>query len=172
MLCKVAYSPEISYTTGKTLKELIPITTRNIHIGPPRLRTAVQAVVWLGKSGGIISSSMIANRVKTHATFVRRIMTSLCKADIIASKGGRDGGYYLEKTPADITLADIYLAVGQDATPKKDKVEFDYPEGEDRLDVAGFQDALETILGNAEDQAIAYLKTITVAQLMAMVKMV
>ncbi|WP_209280002.1 RrF2 family transcriptional regulator [Levilactobacillus yiduensis] len=148
------------------------MTTRHIHIGPPRLRTAIQAVVWLGKSGGIISSSLIANRVKTHATFVRRIMTSLAKADIIASKGGRDGGYYLEKSPAEITLADIYLAVGADAVPKKDKVEFDYPEGEERLDVAGFQDALENILGDAESQAIAYLKGITIAQLMAEVKMV
>lgn len=172
MLNIIAYSLKTSYTTGSTPKERIPITTRNIHIGPPRLRTAIQAVVWLGKSGGIISSSMIADRVKTHATFVRRIMTSLCKADIIASKGGRDGGYYLEKSPADITLADIYLAVGQDATPKKEKVDFVYPEGEERLDVAGFQSALETLLENAEDQAIAYLKTITVAQLMAMVKMV
>jgi len=168
----VAYNPHAPYTTGSNLKERISITTRNIHIGPPRLRTAIQAVVWLGKSGGIISSSMIANRVKTHATFVRRIMTSLSKADIIASKGGRDGGYYLEKSPSDITLADIYLAVGQDATPKKDKVEFDYPEGEERLDIAGFQNVLENILGDAETQAITYLKKITIAQLMDEIKMI
>lgn len=172
MLRIVAYSFKVSYTAVRLTKERIPITTRNIHLGPPRLRTAIQAVVWLGKSGGIISSSMIANRVKTHATFVRRIMTSLCKADIIASKGGRDGGYYLEKSPQDITLADIYLAVGADATPKKDKVEFDYPEGEERLDVAGFQDTLESILGDAESQAIAYLQGITIGQLMDEIKMI
>lgn len=99
-------------------------------------------------------------------------MTSLAKANIIASKGGRDGGYYLEKSPEDITLADIYLAVGQDATPKQEKVDFDYPEGEERLDVEQFQDALETILSDAEAQAIDYLKGVTIAQLMAEVKMI
>lgn len=148
------------------------MTTRNIHLGPPRLRTAIQAVVWLGKSGGIISSSLIADRVKTHATFVRRIMTSLSKANIIVSKGGRDGGYYLEKSPKEITLADIYRAIAVTAPTKKDKVEFEYHADEESIDVEDFNNKLDDILADAEDSAVAYLNTITVEQLMNSVKMI
>lgn len=153
-------------------REKTTMTTRNIHLGPPRLRTAIQAVVWLGKSGGIISSALIADRVKTHATFVRRIMTSLSKADIIVSKGGRDGGYFLEKSPQDITLADIYRAIAVTAPTKKDKVEFEYHDDEESIDVEAFTDTLDRILEDAEDAAVTYLEKITVAQLMDSVKMI
>lgn len=148
------------------------MSANNVHLGPPRLRTAIQAVVWLGKSGSVISSSMIASRVKTHATFVRRIMTSLSKAGIVESKGGREGGYYLEKSPSDITLADIYRAVAHDVSPKKIDVEFDYPEDEERLDVEQFNQSMENILAKAEEQAIEYLGNYTVAQLMDDIKMI
>ena len=47
---------------------------RGIPIGPPWFKIAVHSVVWLAKSGSILSSAMIASHVNSHATFLRRVM--------------------------------------------------------------------------------------------------
>lgn len=70
--------------------------SRGVHIGPPRLKIAIHAIVWLAKSGSMISSALIARQVDSHATFIRRVMQSLNNAGIVESKGGREGGYFLK----------------------------------------------------------------------------
>ncbi|WP_245237859.1 Rrf2 family transcriptional regulator [Paenibacillus etheri] len=66
-----------------------------MNIGPPRFKIAVHSIVWLAKSGSILSSAMIASQVNSHATFMRRVMQSLATVGIVESKGGREGGYVL-----------------------------------------------------------------------------
>src|SRR4030095_3775579 len=88
---------------------------RGINIGPLRFKIAVHSVVWLAKSGSILSSGMIASQVNSHATFMRRVMQALAVAGIVESKGGREGGYILKKAADQITLGEIYAAVSTGA---------------------------------------------------------
>ncbi|GLX70974.1 RrF2 family transcriptional regulator [Paenibacillus glycanilyticus] len=131
-------------------------TSRSVHIGPPRLKIAVHAIVWLARSGSMLSSAMIASQVDSHATFLRRVMQSLSHAGIVDSKGGREGGYFLKKSPAEITLGDIYEAICPVCNESEIKVDC----GE-QIDIE-----LEKILQEAELQTIEYLRHYTIAQFM------
>jgi Rrf2 family transcriptional regulator, repressor of oqxAB len=144
--------------------------SRGVHIGPPRLKIAIQAIVWLAKSGNMISSAMIASQVDSHATFIRRVMHSLNNAGIVESKGGREGGYFLRKSPAEITLGDIYEAISSVSNDSEIKVDYDCETG-DRLNVEQFDTELEKILQEAELKTIEYLRSYTITQLMDRVQL-
>jgi Rrf2 family transcriptional repressor of oqxAB len=133
--------------------------TRGVNIGPPRFKIAVHSIVWLAKSGCILSSAMIASQVDSHATFMRRVMQALATAGIVESKGGREGGYLLRKPADQITLGEIYSAVSTGSAES----EFDVQCGEagEQLDVE-----LEKILREAEQQTIDYLHQYTIANVM------
>ncbi|CAN7735025.1 Rrf2 family transcriptional regulator [Paenibacillus sp. LjRoot153] len=139
--------------------------SRGVHIGPPRLKIAIHAIVWLAKSGSMLSSAMIASQVDSHATFMRRVMQSLNNAGIVESKSGRDGGYFLKKTSTEITLGDIYEAIN--SFSNEVEVDVDCGEAGEQLDVE-----LEKILHEAELKTIEYLRNYTVAQLMDRVQFV
>jgi Rrf2 family transcriptional regulator, repressor of oqxAB len=87
----------------------------SIKIGPPRFGIAVHALIWLAQSGGALSSVVIAKKVNSHATFLRRVLIQLAQAGIVEAREGRDGGYSLLRDPNHITLADIFLAVDDSA---------------------------------------------------------
>ncbi|AET61044.1 RrF2 family transcriptional regulator [Paenibacillus terrae] len=140
--------------------------SRGVHIGPPRLKIAIQAIVWLAKSGNMISSAMIASQVDSHATFIRRVMQSLNNAGIVESKGGREGGYFLRKSSAEITIGDIYEAISSVSNDAEIKVDCDCGEAGEQLDVEQFDVELEKILQEAELKTIEYLRSYTIAQLM------
>ncbi|WP_256757877.1 Rrf2 family transcriptional regulator [Cohnella sp. WQ 127256] len=133
---------------------------RGVNIGPPHFKIAVHSIVWLAKSGCTLSSAMIANQVDSHATFMRRVMQALLVAGIVESKGGREGGYILLKSSADITLGEIYSAVNTCASEPELDVNNCGAAG-DQLDVE-----LEKILYNAEQQTIDYLRKFTIADVM------
>ncbi|GFZ88839.1 hypothetical protein GCM10008018_38700 [Paenibacillus marchantiophytorum] len=132
---------------------------RGVNIGPPRFKIAVHAIVWLAKSGSILSSATIANQVDSHATFMRRVMQALADAGIVESKGGREGGYMLQKPAEQITLGDIYTAVKLGAA--EPEMEVDCGEAGELLDAE-----LEKILLEAEQQTIEYLKHFTITSVM------
>ncbi|MBH5320411.1 Rrf2 family transcriptional regulator [Paenibacillus sp. GSMTC-2017] len=135
---------------------------RGINIGPPRFKIAVHAIVWLAQSGCVLSSAMIANQVDSHATFMRRVMQALAMAGIVASKGGREGGYILRKAADQITLGQIYCAVNLATEPE---VEGGCGEAGVQLDLE-----LEKILYEAERQTIDYLQQFTIADVMKRVE--
>lgn len=132
---------------------------RGVNIGPPRFKIAVHSIVWLAKSGSILSSAMIASQVNSHATFMRRVMQALANANIVESKGGREGGYTLLKPAESITLADIYRAVTIECT--EHEVEVDCGAAGELLDKE-----LERILLEAEQKTIQYLSHYTIADVM------
>ncbi|MGG3737794.1 RrF2 family transcriptional regulator [Aeribacillus pallidus] len=132
---------------------------RGVNIGPPRFKIAVHAIVWLAKSGSILSSAMIANQVDSHATFMRRVMQSLVAAGIVESKGGREGGYILRKPADQITLGEIYSAVS--TGPVEPDFDIDCGEAAKQLDKE-----LEKILYEAEQRTIDYLRQYTIADVM------
>jgi Rrf2 family transcriptional regulator, repressor of oqxAB len=73
-------------------------------------RIAVQSLVLLAETDGVCKSTTIAQELKAHATFLRRVMASLVQAQIVVAREGRDGGYRLSRPPEGITLADVYRA--------------------------------------------------------------
>ncbi|WP_339247148.1 Rrf2 family transcriptional regulator [Paenibacillus sp. FSL F4-0243] len=135
---------------------------RGVNIGPPRFKIAVHSIVWLAKSGSILSSSMIASQVNSHATFMRRVMQSLATAGIVESKGGREGGYVLLKSADEITLGEIYEAV----STTTEELEVDMACGASALlDVE-----LEKILQETEQRTIQYLRQYTITNVMERVE--
>lgn len=75
---------------------------------PAKVRYAVRTLVELGKhQGKVISLREIENIQEISAKFTKQIMQPLEKADIVKSKRGITGGYYLNKPPARISLMDI-----------------------------------------------------------------
>jgi Rrf2 family transcriptional repressor of oqxAB len=138
--------------------------SRGVHIGPPRLKIAIHAIVWLAKSGSMISSALIARQVDSHATFIRRVMQSLNNAGIVESKGGREGGYFLKKSAAEITIGDIYEAIN--SISNDTEINVDCGEDGEKLDVEQLDVELEKILQEAELKTIEYLRSYTIAQLM------
>jgi Rrf2 family transcriptional repressor of oqxAB len=135
------------------------IVSRGVNIGPPHFKIAVHAIVWLAKSGSMLSSAMIANQVDSHATFMRRVMQSLASAGIVESKGGREGGYILRKPAHLITLGEIYSAVSTGSAESDFAV--DCGEAGEQLDVE-----LEKILQEGEQRTIDYLGQYTIADVM------
>lgn len=152
------------------------LASRGVYIGPPRLKTAIHAVVWLAKSGDMISSALIANQVDSHATFIRRLMQSLNNAGIVDSKGGREGGYFLKKPATDITLGDIYEAINNDPTEAKlksvtpEQLNIDCEQPDKRLDGEQLDIELEKILQQAEWNTIEYLRDYSIAELIQRVR--
>lgn len=137
--------------------------SRGVHIGPPRFKIAVHSIVWLAKSGSILSSASIADQVDSHATFMRRVMQALSAADIVESRGGREGGYILRKTADQITLGEIYNAVSTGSG--EPEVDVDCGEAGEQLDAE-----LEKILIEAEQRTIDYLREYTIADVMSRVE--
>ena len=78
---------------------------------------AVQALVVIAEADGLCSSHTMAQDLKAHAVFVRRVLAQLARANIVQAREGRDGGYRLARPAEHITLAEIYRAVKQGEPP-------------------------------------------------------
>lgn len=95
-------------------------------------------------------------------------MQSLNNAGIVESKGGREGGYFLRKSSAEITIGDIYEAIRSISNDAEIKV--DCGDDGEKLDVEKLDVELEKILQEAELKTIEYLRSYTIAQLMDRVR--
>jgi len=74
-------------------------------------RVAVQALAVIAASDGACPSAAIAQDLASHAAFLRRVLAQLVRSGIVEAQEGRAGGYRLARPTADVTLADIYMAV-------------------------------------------------------------
>jgi Rrf2 family protein len=79
---------------------------------------SVQCLLVLAAYDGICPSTVLAEKLHTKSSFVRKILTHLVKAELVAAKEGRNGGYLLAKKPEDISLVDVYEAVKADPYAK------------------------------------------------------
>lgn len=89
-----------------------------------RFLVAVHVLTMLAhKSGsGPVCSSVIAQSVNTNPVVIRRLMSQLEQAHLVTSVAGRAGGFLLSKKACDMTLADIYSAVEDDAVFRMHKI--------------------------------------------------
>ena len=72
---------------------------------------AVQALIAIASTEGLCSSNAMAQGLKAHAVFVRRVLAQLVRADIVRAREGHNGGYSLARSADNITLAEVYQAV-------------------------------------------------------------
>ena len=82
-----------------------------IRNSPAWFPVALQALVVIAETEGTCSSSAMAQDLKAHAVFVRRVLAQLVRAKIVQAHEGRDGGYRLARSADNITLAEVYQAV-------------------------------------------------------------
>lgn len=59
------------------------------------------------------TSAEIAKHANTNPVVVRRVLAPLRNAGMLESEKGHAGGWRLARPPKDITLADIYIALGE-----------------------------------------------------------
>jgi Rrf2 family protein len=76
-----------------------------------RFAVAVHALVLLARSPETITSAYLAGSVNTNATCLRKVLATLARAGLVQAHEGRDGGYRLARSAAEITLADVYQVV-------------------------------------------------------------
>ena len=68
------------------------------------------------------TSSDIANHAGTNPVVVRRVLGKLRNAGLLVSEKGHAGGWRLARSPHQITLADVYIALDETliASPSKE----------------------------------------------------
>lgn len=71
---------------------------------------ALQIVIYLAGIKEISNAFEIAKTLGISHTYVPKVLNGLIHKGMIASKEGLGGGYYLAKSPGDITLLDIYMS--------------------------------------------------------------
>lgn len=86
--------------------------------GNSRFAMAVHACAVLAMApGGIATSDRIAGSINTNPVVVRRILSALGKAGLVANRRGAAGGASLARPPEAISILDILRAVGEAPVP-------------------------------------------------------
>ena len=79
-----------------------------------RFAVAIHAMGMLAFGDKInVTSDDIAKSVRTNPVVVRRLLAQLTRQGLVAVKLGAGGGARLTRPPEQITLSDIYLALGE-----------------------------------------------------------
>ena len=78
-----------------------------------KFSVALHSLIYIAKTDKVPSSENLAQSVNTNASHIRKITGLLKQAGILASHQGKSG-FYLTKSPEDMTLKDIYQAVYPD----------------------------------------------------------
>jgi len=82
-----------------------------------KLEYACRAMIQLGRSCGGDQVSRVddlAEKESISSTFLVQILNDLRRAGLVQSRRGKMGGYYLAKTPSEITMSAIVRAVEGD----------------------------------------------------------
>ncbi|MDX8350456.1 Rrf2 family transcriptional regulator [Cognatiyoonia sp. IB215446] len=109
-----------------------------------------------------LTSAEIAEHNGTHAGFVRRVLGLLRAGGLVASEKGHSGGWRLAKPPEEISLADVFDALGEQLVPSESGGESNPPECVIERTVA--QD-IDVALAAATEAMRANLKHRTIADL-------
>ncbi len=76
-----------------------------------RFTVGIHVLTLLAYGGGeVMTSEYIAGSVNTNAVVIRRLLSLLRAARLVASQGGPGGGWQLARPARGITLRDVYLA--------------------------------------------------------------
>lgn len=116
-----------------------------------------------GRSDQFITSEKIAGSVNTNSVFIRRILSMLKKAQLVAvHRGGVEGGWKLARPASAITFFDVYTAV-----EKKPLFELHYSVPNEKCPIGcSIQSSLKVYYGNAEAAMKDQLRKNTIADLL------
>jgi Rrf2 family protein len=80
--------------------------------GNSRFAVSVHMLAYLAyRQGAAVPSAEIAASVDTNPVVIRRLLSALVKARIVAAQKGATGGFSLTTAPENISLLGIYRAV-------------------------------------------------------------
>ena len=74
---------------------------------------AVRACVVLATSRGLVKSDTVAQRQQIPAHYLRTVLGALCRAGLVTSRRGPDGGYGLARPADQISVAEVVFAADQ-----------------------------------------------------------
>lgn len=80
-----------------------------------RLSRTLHVLIHMADQDAPVTSDAIAKMLGTQAPGVRRMMGGLRETGIVSSSKGHGGGWNLVKPLAEITMLDIYQALGEPA---------------------------------------------------------
>ena len=125
---------------------------------------AAHIMACLGRAPGEeVNSATIAGSVNTSASFVRRILAKLSKADLVKTATGKGGACWLARRASDISLLEIYRAIG---APKAFAIHR-YPIERGCPVSRHIKPALSRVLDETQQALEQRLSRISLAQLMA-----
>lgn len=119
----------------------------------------ILAFVYIYKNKIELTSANIAGSVQLSSVMVRRLMSTLKKAGLLATKSGASPAPHLARPAEQITLLDIYLAVEKE----KPLFEIDYDTNPQCIVGGNIQKTLIYYYQEAENAALAKLNHITLA---------
>jgi Rrf2 family protein len=125
----------------------------------------IMAVLGYTCSGETTSASMAAS-VNTSASFVRRVLAKLSKCGLVNTTTGKAGACRLGRDARDISLLDIYRAVG---APRAVTVHR-HPEIRDCPVSCHIKEALDRALAKSQKAMEAGLDGTTLAQIVSQMK--
>lgn len=76
---------------------------------------ALHVMAHLVGQPGPRTSEQLAHCLPTHPVVIRRLLAALHKGGLVQSTRGHGGGSQLARDPAQITLHDVYVAIGTPA---------------------------------------------------------
>lgn len=80
-----------------------------------RLSDVLHVLLHMAHVSGPVTSEVLAKAMNTHPVVLRRIMAGLRDHGYVHSEKGHGGGWTLARDLSEITLRDIYLALGSPA---------------------------------------------------------
>ena len=78
-----------------------------------RLSRMLHVLIHMGRHDGAMTSEMIATMLDANPVVIRRTMAGLRDEGYVVSARGHGGGWTLARPLKDLTLLDIYRAVGE-----------------------------------------------------------
>ena len=83
-----------------------------------RMTVAVHALAWMAlaqrQGRAVLTSNQIAGSVNTNPVIIRRCLGDLRQAGLVSVRHGAGAGWILARAPEEITLLEVYDAVGQE----------------------------------------------------------
>jgi Rrf2 family protein len=131
-----------------------------------RMTIAVHALAWLAlaqrQGHDLLTSDQVAASVNTNPVIIRRSLGDLRRAGLVHVRHGAGAGWGLARPPAQITLLEVYDAVGRDQP-------FGLHHSEPNLQCPvgrGIRPALDQVYGEVEHAMRRELARVSVADVL------
>jgi len=126
-----------------------------------RLSRMLHLLIHMDKMEGCVTSETISKMLRTNSVVVRRMMAGLRERGYVRSEKGPGGGWRLNVDLGDMSLLDVYRAVG---SPTIFAIGPDGGETECLVEHA-VDDAIMEALGEAEARLLSRFEGLSVADL-------